>query len=139
MCLQGQFGLAAKGLTSEGLAPDNKATLEALKKLYQKDPLPGVIIPEDTSSDAFQFSENIVYGQLKTISKHTAADPSKMFPEHIQRAVDCTVPDRSEFALKAIIKFVNFGNRGFFPAFISKHSAALHSRLYPKRKLGCVQ
>ena len=43
-----------------------------------------------------------------------------MFPEHLQHAVDCTAPDWSEFALKAITKFVNFGSRGLFPAFISK-------------------
>ena len=43
-----------------------------------------------------------------------------MFSEQLQHAVDCTAPDRSEFALKAITKFVNFGSRGLFPAFISK-------------------
>ena len=43
-----------------------------------------------------------------------------MFPEHLHHAADCTAPDRSEFALKAITKFVNFGGRGLFPIFISK-------------------
>ena len=43
-----------------------------------------------------------------------------MFPGHLRYAVDRTAPDRSEFALKAITKFVNFGSRGLFPAFISE-------------------
>ena len=107
-----------KSLASEGLAPDNKATFKALEKLHPKEPIPDVSLSDDIASNAFQFSENAVYEQLKTFSKHTAAGPSKMFPEHLQHAVDCTAPDRSEFALKAITKFVNFGSRGLFPVFI---------------------
>ena len=75
-CLQGQFGRAAKVLASECLAPNNKATFKALEKLPPKEPLPGVSIPDDISSNALQFSENVVYEQLKTFSRHTAAGPS---------------------------------------------------------------
>ena len=117
MCLEGQYGRAAKVLASEGLAPDIKALFKALEKLHPKEPIPDVSLPDNIASNAFQFSENAVYEQLKTFSKHTAAGPSKMFPEHLQHAVDCTAPDRSEFALKAITKFVNFGSRGLFPVF----------------------
>ena len=138
LCLQGQFGWAAKVLASEGLAPDNKATFKALEKLHPKEQLPGVSISDNIASNAFQFSENVVYEQLKTISEHTAAGSSKVFPEHLQHAVDCTAPDRSEFALKAITKFVNFCSRGLFLLLFPKHSAALHLRVYPK-KLGCIR
>ena len=88
LCLQGQFGQAAKVLASEGLAPDNRATFKALEKLHPKEPLPVVNLSDDTATNAFQFSENVVYEQLKIFSKHTAAGPSKMFPEHLQHAVD---------------------------------------------------
>ena len=113
LCLQGEFGRAAKVLASECLAPNNKATFKALEKLPPKEPLPGVSIPDDIASNALQFSENVVYEQLKKFSRHTAA--GKLRP--ISRS---TAPDRSEFALKAITKFANFGSRGLFPAFISK-------------------
>ena len=136
LCLQGQFGRAAKILASAGLAPHNKATFKALEKLHPKEPLPVVSLPDDTASNAFQFSENVFYEQLKTFSKHTAAGPSKMFPEHLQHAVDCTAPDRSEFALKAITKFVNFGSRGLFPAFISKALCCASLEALSKKKVG---
>ena len=136
MCLQGQFGRAAKVLASEGLAPDNKATFKALEKLHPKELLPVVSLLDDTASNAFQFSENVVYEQLKTFSKHIAAGPSKMFPEHLRHAVDCTAPDRSELALKAITKFVDFGSRGLFPAFISKVLCCSSLTAYLKQRWG---
>ena len=188
LCLQGQYGRAAKVSASEGLAPNNKATFKALEKLHPKEPLPDVSLPDDTASiafqfsenvvydqlktfskhtaagpskmfpehlqhavdcaapdvslpddtasNAFQFSENVVYEQLKTFSKHTAAGPSKMFPEHLQHAVDCTAPDQSEFALKAITKFVNFGSRGLFPVSISKALCCASLTALSKKKDG---
>ena len=136
LCLQGQFGRAAKVLASEGLAPDNRATFKALEKLHPKEPLPVVNLSDDTATNAFQFSENVVYEQLKTFSKHTAAGPSKKFPEHLQHAVDCTATDRSEFDLKAITKFVNFGSRGLFPAFISKAICCASLTALSKKKSG---
>ena len=69
LCLQGQFGRAAKVLASEGLAPDNKATFKALEKLHPKELIPDVSLPDDIASNALQFSENAVYEQLKTFSK----------------------------------------------------------------------
>ncbi|XP_075259889.1 uncharacterized protein LOC142351636 [Convolutriloba macropyga] len=59
-----------------------------------------------------------------------------MFPEHLQHAVDCTAPDRSEFALKAITKFVNFGSRGLFPVFISKALCCASLTALSKKKGG---
>ena len=81
MCLQGRFGRAAKVLASEGLAPDNKATFKALEKLHPNEPLSVVSLPDDTASNAFHFSENAVYEQLKTFSKHTAAGPLRCFQD----------------------------------------------------------
>ena len=62
LCLQGQFGRAAKYSASEGLAPDNKATFKALESLHPKELLPGVSIPDNIASNdnAFQFIENVV-------------------------------------------------------------------------------
>ena len=102
MCLQGKFGLADKVLASEGLAPDNKATFKTLGELNSKEPLPAVKIPDDTASNAFQFTENVVYEQLKTVSKHTAAGPSEMSLVHLRCLQDSTTTDRSKFVLKAI-------------------------------------
>ena len=59
-----------------------------------------------------------------------------MFPEYLQHAVDCTAPDRSEFALKPITKFVNFGSRGLFPAFISKALCCASLTALSKKKGG---
>ena len=96
-------------------------------------------MPDNIASNAFQFSENVAYEQLKTFSKHTAASPSKMSPEHLQHAVDCTAPDRSEFALKAIPKFVNFGSRVLFPALISKAPCCAALTALSKKNVGWVQ
>ena len=71
-----------------------------------------------------------------TFSKHTAAGPFKMFPEHLQHEVDCTAPDRSEFALKAITKFVNFGSRGLFLVSISKALCCASLTALSKKKGG---
>ena len=53
LCRQGQFGCAAKILSSEGTAPDNRKTLIELEKLH-----PGeneILEPmEDYSCEAFQ-------------------------------------------------------------------------------------
>ena len=57
-CLQGQYGRAAKVLASDGLATDKQATFKALEKLHPQELLPDVSLPDDTASNAFQFSEN---------------------------------------------------------------------------------
>ena len=53
-CLQGQFGRAAKILSSEGIAPDNRKTLIELKKLHPEEN--EILEPlEDYSCEAYQF------------------------------------------------------------------------------------
>ena len=59
-----------------------------------------------------------------------------MFPERFQHAVDSTAPDRSKFALKAVTKIVNFGNRGLFPAFISRALCCASLTSLSKKKGG---
>ena len=59
-----------------------------------------------------------------------------MFPKNLQHAVDCTAPDRSEFALKAITKFVNFGSRSLFPVFVSKAHCCAPLTALSKKKGG---
>ena len=136
LCLQGQFGLAAKILSSEGLAPNNRGTLKALEELHPKEVPPTLLQPDNVASSAYQFSDNIVFEQLKTFSQYTAAGPSKMYPEHLLHAVECTAPDHSESALKAITRFVNTGSRGNFPSFVSKALCSASLTALSKKKGG---
>ena len=93
LCFQGQYGRAEKVLASDGFAPVNKATLDSLKKLHPPEEKP--IVVQNFSSQAYQFSEKRVSEQLKLFSRFTAAGPSKMFPEHLLHAVQCTASDQS--------------------------------------------
>ena len=99
LCLQGQFGRAAKILSSDGVAPDNKETLKELMNLHPAEEVP----PRETDyiSYAYQFDEASVFKQLQSFSNFTAAGPSKMYPEHLLRAVTCAVPDQSKKSIKA--------------------------------------
>ena len=115
--MRGQFGFAAKILSFDGLAPNSRATLNALGELHPKELPPTLLQPDNIASSAYQFSDNIVFEKLKTFSRYTAAGPSKMYPEHLLQ--ECNAPDHSEFALKAI-RFVNTGSRGKFSIFVSK-------------------
>ena len=125
LCLQGQFGRAAKILSSEGVALDSRGTLKALEELHLKEAPPTLLQTFNVTSSAYQFSDNIVFEQLKVLSKYTAAGPSKMYPEHLLHAVECTAPDHSESTLKAIKRFVNTRSRGKFPSFVSKAFSSL--------------
>ena len=83
LCLQGEFGRAAKILSLDGVAPDNKERLKEVMNLH-----PAKKVPpsenDDYCSYSYQFDEASVF---------TAAGPSKMYTEKILHAVTCTVPD----------------------------------------------
>ena len=116
LCLQGQFGRAAKTLSSEGIAPDNRKTLIELEKLH-----PGenkTLEPmEDYSCEAFHFDEAKVLLQLHSFSNFTAAGPSKCTP--------------SIFSTKSIIQFpINPSNE--FPNRMSENG-----QQRPAPKLRC--
>ena len=106
------FGSTAKILSSDGLAPNRRATLKALEELHPKEAPPTLLEPDNVASSAYQFSDNIVFEQLKTFSKYTAVGPSKMYSEHLLHAVKCTAPDHTGSALKALASFVNIRSRG---------------------------
>ena len=125
-----------KILSSEGLAPNSRATLKALDELHPKEAPPTLLQPDNVASSAYQFSDNIVFEQLKTFSKYSAAGPSKMYPEHLLHAVECTAPDHSESALKAITRFVNAGSRGKIPSFVSKALCSASLTALSKKKGG---
>ena len=74
-CLQRQFGRAAKVLSCDGVAPDNGATLNELKKLHPKEKQPDHQFDQDTNTNAFQFDEASVFSQIKSFSNFTAAGP----------------------------------------------------------------
>ena len=134
--MQAQFGRAEKILSSEGFAPNSRATLKEIKELHPKEAPPTLLRPHNVASIAYQFSDNIVFDQLKTFSKYTAAGPSKMFPQHLLHAVECTAPDHSESALKAITSFVNTRSRDNFPLFFSKDLCSASLTVLSKKKGG---
>ena len=134
--MQGQFGRVAKILSSEGLAPNSRAILKALEELHPKEVPPTLLQPDNVASSGYQFSDNLVFEQLKTFIKYTAASPSKMYPEHLLHAVECTAPDHSESALKAIARFVNTGSRGKFPSSVSKALCSASLTALSKKKGG---
>ena len=113
LSFQGQYGRAAKVLTSDGFAPLNKATLDSVKKLHPTKRTP--IVVQSFSSQAYQSSEENVSEQLNSFSRFTAAGPSKMFPEHLLHAVQCTASDQSQIALRVLTKLVNISCRGELP------------------------
>ena len=120
LCLQGQFHRAAKILSSEGLAPNSRATLKAFEELHSKEVPPTLHQPVNVASSTYQFSDNIFFEQLKTFNKYTAASPSEMYPEHLLHAAECNAPNISESALNAVIRFVTTASRDKFPPFVSK-------------------
>ena len=73
---------------------------------------------------------------MKFFSKYTAAGTSKMYPEHLLHAVECTAPNHSESALKAITRFLKTGSRGKFPSFLSKALCSASLSALSKKKGG---
>ena len=53
LCLQGQFGKAAKVISSEGVAPHIAATLKEPKKLHPKEKKPDHQFDQDANTNAF--------------------------------------------------------------------------------------
>ena len=117
LCLQGQFGRAAKILSSDGVAPDNKETLKELMNLHPAEEVPPRVT-DDYSCYAYQFDEASVFKQLQSFSNFTAAGQSKMYPEHLLHAVACAVPDQSKKSITSITKLVNLASRGQLPSFV---------------------
>ena len=108
-CLQGEFGRAAKILSSDGVAPENIQTFRGLKTLHPLDE-PRLQF-EDYSSQAHQFDEPTVFGQIEAFLNFSAASPSKMYPEHLLPAVLCSASDQSKQAITSIKNLVNLASR----------------------------
>ena len=92
------------------------------------------IVVQNFSSQAYQFSEENVSEQLNLFSRFTAAGTSKMFPEHLLHAVQCTASDQSPIALRVLTKLVHISCRGELPEFVSQAlcSASLSALLKKK-------
>ena len=110
--------------------------MKEIKELHPKEAPPTLLRPHNVASSAYQCSDNIVFEQLKTFSRYTAAGPSRMFSEHLLHAVECTAPDHSESALKAITSFVNTRSRDNFPVFFSKDLCRASLTALSKKKGG---
>ena len=79
LCLQGQFGRAAKILSLEGTAPDNRKTFNEFEKRHPG--LNAILEPlEDYSCKIFQFDEANVFLELVFFSNFTAARPVQKVP-----------------------------------------------------------
>ena len=118
LCLQIQFGRAAKILSSDGVACDKKKTLKELMNLHRAEEAPPSET-DDYSSNAYQLNEASVFTQLQSFSKFTAAGPSKMYPEHLLHAVKCAVPDQSKEPISSITKTEKLASRGQLPIFVA--------------------
>ena len=80
-CKISNFGRAAKILSLDGVALDNKETLKEFLNLHPAEEVP----PSDTddySSYWYQFEEAFVLKQLQSFSNFTAAGPFKMYSEN---------------------------------------------------------
>ena len=86
-CLQEQFDRAATILSSDGVAPDNAATLNELKKLHPKEKKLDHQFDQDANTIAYQFDKASVFFQMELFSKFTAAGQSKLYFEHLLHAV----------------------------------------------------
>ena len=133
-CLRGQFGRAAKILSSEGTAPDNRKTLIELKKLHPEEN--EILEPlEEYSCEAYQFDEGKVFLQLQS-SKFTAAGPFKMYPEHLLHAINCSISDQSKRAMNSLTKLVNLASRGQIPSFVALAFCSATLTALNKKKTG---
>ena len=118
LCLQGQFGRAATILSYDGVAQDNMQTFRALKTLHPVEEEPPLQF-QDYSSQAHQFDEPTVFGQIETFPNFSAAGSSKMYPEHFLHAVNCAASDQSKQAITSITKLVNLVSRGQHPVSVA--------------------
>ena len=114
LCLQGQFARSAKILSSDGVAPDKIQTFRELKTLNPLEEEPRLQF-QDYSSQAHQFDEPTVFGQIEAFPNFSAADPSIMYPEHLLHAVNCAASDQSKQANTSITKLVNLASRVQLP------------------------
>ena len=79
--------LAAKILASDGLAPDGKATIKALKYLLHRETMPLFNSPNNIESTSFQFCRKDNNEQLIAFNTCTAARPSNMYHKHLLNSV----------------------------------------------------
>ena len=135
LCLQGQFGRAAKILSSDGVAPDNKETLKELMNLRPAEEMPPRVT-DDYSSYAYQFDEASVFKQLQSFSNLTAAGPFKMYTEHLLHAVTCAVPNQSKKSITSIANLVNLASRGQLPSFVAPTFCSASLTALKKTKRG---
>ena len=109
-CAYKCFQRAAKFLSYDGVAPDNMPIFREHKTLH---PLEEPRLQfQDYSSQAYQFDEPTVFGQIEVFSDLSAGGPSKMDPEHLLHAVHCAASDQSKQAITSITTLVNLASRG---------------------------
>ena len=126
---------AAKILSSEGTAPDSRKTLIELTKLHREEN--EILQPmEDYSCEAYQFDKGKVLLQLQSFSNFTATGPSKMYPEHLLHAINCSVSDQSKRTMISLTKLVTMASRGQLPSFVAPAFCSATLTALNKKKTG---
>ena len=136
LCLQSQFGRAAKILSSDGVAPDIQ-TFRELKTLRPQEEEPRLLF-QDYSSQAHQFDEPTVFGQIESFPNFSAPGPSKMYAEHLLHAVNCAASDQSKQAITSITKLVNLASRGQLPVSVAPVFCSASLTALKKTKRRCT-
>ena len=117
--MQEQFGRAAEVLSPDGVAPDDAATLNELKKLHPEEKQPDNQFEQDANANAYQFDEASEFFQIKSFSNFTAAGQTNIYPNHLLHAVNCGAPDQSKRAVSSLTKFVNLASRDQLPEIVA--------------------
>ena len=61
----------------------------------------------------------MVFLQLQSFSNFTAAGPSRMLPEHLLHAINCSISGQSKRAMNSLTKSVNLAKRVQLPSFVA--------------------
>ena len=136
-CLQGQFGRAAKTLSSDGVAPDNIQTFRKLKILRPKEEEPRLLF-QKYRPQAHRFDEPTVLGQIEAVPIFSAAGPSTVYPEHFLHAVNYAASDQSEQAITSITILVNLASRGKLPVSVAPVFSSSSFNCFKEIKRWCT-
>ena len=128
----GQYGKAAKILSSSGLASPSKASVQAeMLRLHPFASLP--IIPDEECPPPTSFSEDDVLSAIRSFPEGTAAGPSGFRLAFLKDSVSCPNLRQGAFTRSAVTKLVNIVaagklTRDIAPFFCGAQLHALHKK-----------
>ena len=124
---EGQYSKAIQALTSEGMAPVNRATEAQLRRLHpSSDNIVGPLPVTDVQQ--LSFTEQEVLDAANKFKKGSAPGPSGLRPEHLKSVVRAA-PNRKDRALSNMTKLVNLIMSGKVPESVAPFlcGARLHA------------